>query len=252
VPEPTTAAGDRRPTSHAVVAEILRHRIALGDFPPGSRLPTERELADVLGVGRNTVRAALRQLTEEGLVSTTLGRSGGTRVRGATDPDRTPRAEILANFRATIRDSLEYRGAIEPLAARLAAERAPVDVRQRLLRLLDEPADDLGSYHRLDSEFHLGIAAASGNQVLHRAVEQARAEMFVGGNALWLQAGWSLGHAANPAPGPELRDEHLPIALAVLSGDGPAAEVAMRAHLDDSHRQFRFLIDQLEKLDTPR
>jgi DNA-binding FadR family transcriptional regulator len=235
-----------------VVAEIMRHRIALGDFPPGSRLPTERELAEVLGVGRNTVRQALRQLTEEGLVSTTLGRSGGTRVRGAADPGQMPRAEILANFRATIRDSLEYRRAIEPLAARLAAERAPVDVRQRLLRLLDEPADDLGSYHRLDSEFHLGIAAASGNQVLHRAVEQARAEMFVGGNALWLQAGWLLGHAANPPPGPELRDEHLPIALAVLSGDGQAAEVAMRAHLDDSHRQFRFLIDQLGKLDTPR
>src|SRR5712672_1611298 len=62
VAEPIVA-GDRRPTSHQVVAEILRHRIALGDFPPGSRLPTERELADVLGVGRNTVRAALRQLT---------------------------------------------------------------------------------------------------------------------------------------------------------------------------------------------
>jgi DNA-binding FadR family transcriptional regulator len=231
---------------------VLRRRIALGDFPPDSRLPTERELADVLGVGRNTVRAALRQLTEEGLVSTTLGRSGGTRVRGAADPDQTPRAEILANFRATIRDSLEYRGAIEPLAARLAAERAPIEVRQRLLRLLDEPADDLSSYHRLDSEFHLAVAAASGNPVLQQAVERARADMFVGGNALWLQAGWSLGHAGSPEPEPRFRAEHLPIALAILGGDGPAAEARMREHLDDSLRQFRFLIDQLEKLDTSR
>jgi DNA-binding GntR family transcriptional regulator len=49
-----------------------------------------------------------------------------------------------------------------------------------------------------------------------------------------------------------LRDEHLPIALAILGGDGPAAEARMREHLDDSLRQFRFLIDQLEKLDTSR
>ena len=120
--EPSSAPvpADRRPTSHQVVAEIMRHRIALGDFPPGSRLPTERELAEVLGVGRNTVRQALRQLTEEGLVSTSLGRSGGTRVRAAADAGHTPRAEILANFRATIRDSIEYRQAIEPFAARLA------------------------------------------------------------------------------------------------------------------------------------
>src|SRR5258708_6516992 len=133
-PSPAPATADRRPTSHQVVAEIMRHRIALGDFPPGSRLPTERELAEVLGVG--------------------------------------------------------------------------------------------------------------GNPVLHQAVERARADMFVGGNALWLQAGWSLGHAGSPAPPePRLRDEHLPIALAILGGDGPAAEARMREHLDDSLRQFRFLID---------
>jgi GntR family transcriptional repressor for pyruvate dehydrogenase complex len=251
-PSSAPATADRRPTSHQVVAEIMRHRIALGDFPPGSRLPTERELAEVLGVGRNTVRQALRQLTEEGLVSTSLGRSGGTRVRDAADAGHTPRAEILANFRATIRDSVEYRQAIEPFAARLAAERAPHDARQRLLRLLDEPAVDLSGYHRLDSEFHLAVAAASGNPVLQQAVERARADMFVGGNALWLQAGWSLGHAGSPEPEPRLRDEHLPIALAILGGDGPAAEARMREHLDDSLRQFRFLIDQLDKLDTPR
>jgi GntR family transcriptional repressor for pyruvate dehydrogenase complex len=247
-----TGLVDRRPTSHQLVAEVLRRRIALGDFPPGSRLPTERELSEVLGVGRNTVRQALRQLTEEGLVSTTLGRSGGTRVRAAAEAAHTPRAEIIASFRATIRDCLEYRQAIEPFAARLAAERAPTEVRRQLLRLLDEPAQDLSSYHRLDSAFHLGLAAASGNPMLHRAIEAARAEMFVGGNALWLQAGWSLGHAEGVSAGPRLREEHLAIALAVLAGDGPAAEARMREHLDHSRQQFRFLIDQLERLTGDR
>ncbi len=47
--------GARQATSHAVVAEALRQRIALGGFEPGDRLPTERELAATFGVGRNTV-----------------------------------------------------------------------------------------------------------------------------------------------------------------------------------------------------
>jgi DNA-binding FadR family transcriptional regulator len=232
-----------------MVAEILRRRIALGDFPPGSRLPTERELAEALGVGRNTIRGALSQLAGEGLVSTTLGRSGGTRVRtGAGDADSPLRTDIVAGFRATIRDYIEFRQAIEPLAARLAAERAPADVRREIVRLLDEPVDDLGGYHRLDSRFHLAVAAASGNEVLHRAVERARTEMLVGGNALWLQSGWSLGHVGEPPAGTTLREDHLPIAVAVGAGDGAAAEAAMRDHLTATHRQFSRLIDQLELL----
>ncbi|MFE5683020.1 winged helix-turn-helix domain-containing protein [Streptomyces sp. NPDC056512] len=64
--------GTRQAASHAVVAEALRQRIALGGFGPGDRLPTERELSAAFGVGRNTVRQAVRELADEGLVTTTL------------------------------------------------------------------------------------------------------------------------------------------------------------------------------------
>ena len=64
----------------AAVLERLVTAIATGQYLPGSRLPAERDLAAVLGAGRTTVRAALAQLAERGLVETRRGRHGGTFV----------------------------------------------------------------------------------------------------------------------------------------------------------------------------
>lgn len=236
--------GTRQAASHAVVAEALRQRIALGGFGPGDRLPTERELSGAFGVGRNTVRQALRELAEEGLVTTTLGRSGGTRVASARPGRDGARATVTAGMRASLRDYMEYRQAIEPFAARLAAERGSGAVRRELVALLDTKAANLGEYHRIDTAFHLGIARAGGNEVLAEAVTRARTEMFVGSNALWLGSDWSQVYPPDRDFDCAFREEHEAVALAVLSGDGDAAEARMREHLRDSHRQFLTLLDQ--------
>ncbi|MFJ3694766.1 FadR/GntR family transcriptional regulator [Streptomyces sp. NPDC090052] len=238
------AAVAKQAASHAVVAEALRQRIALGGFAPGDRLPTERELAGVFGVGRNTVRQALRELTEEGLVSTTLGRSGGTRVEAVRPGRERARATITAGIRASLRDYMEYRQAIEPFAARLAAERGSGTARRELVALLDTEVADLGAYHRVDTAFHLGIATTGGNEVLAEAVTRARTEMFVGGNALWLGSDWTRVYPAGRDFGCAFREEHEGVALAVLSGDGDAAEARMLEHLRASHRQFLALLGQ--------
>ncbi|WRZ08882.1 FCD domain-containing protein [Streptomyces sp. NBC_00385] len=230
-----------------MVTEILRKRIALGGFAPGSRLPPERELAAALGVGRNTVRQAVRHLADEGLVVTTLGRSGGTRVRPA--PAVTgERAAVVADFRATIRDHMEYRTAVEPFAAGLAARRGSTVGRRALVRMLDEKVADLAAYHQVDSRFHLAIAAAAGNEVLTEAVASARTDMFVRANALWLECDWSLVYPADSDLSEVFCEEHRAIALAVLAGDAEAAETRMREHLEDSHRQFLVLLDHFETM----
>ncbi|MBF9068604.1 FadR/GntR family transcriptional regulator [Streptacidiphilus fuscans] len=238
---------EQRAPSHAVVADALRTRITLGGFAPGARLPTERDLAAALGVGRNTVRQALRQLADEGLVVTTPGRAGGTRVRAAEDAEAAPsvQAEALAELRASLRDYMEYRAAIEPLAARLAAERGPTAARRALVRMLDEEVTDLAGYHRMDSRFHLAVAAAAGNEVLREAVTRARTEMFVGGNSLWLQTDWGVVYPEGRDLAQVFREEHLATALAVLAGDGAAAEASMRRHLLESAAQFTALLDRL-------
>ncbi|MBT2442142.1 FadR family transcriptional regulator [Streptomyces sp. ISL-36] len=242
--ETANGAAARQAPSHAVVAEALRQRIALGGFGPGDRLPTERELATVFGVGRNTVRQAVRELADEGLVVTTLGRSGGTRVAPAPAGGRGGRAAIAAGIRASLRDYMEYRQAIEPFAARLAAERGGAAARRRLVEMLDAKVADLGEYHRVDTRFHLGVAEAGGNEVLAGAVTRARTEMFVAGNALWLGSDWTPVYPTDRDFGGAFREEHEAIALAVLSGDGDTAERRMREHLQESHRQFLVLLDQ--------
>ncbi|MFM9372821.1 FadR/GntR family transcriptional regulator [Streptomyces sp. Da 82-17] len=243
-PEEERGQAPRQAASRTVVAEALRQRIALGGFAPGDRLPTERELAHTFGVGRNTVRQALRELADEGLVSTTLGRSGGTRVTPPGSGGGRARAAISAGIRASLRDYMEYRQAIEPYAARLAAERGSGAARRELVALLDTEVTDLGAYHRTDTRFHVGLAEAGGNEVLAEAVVRARAEMFVGGNALWLGSDWSGVYPTDRDFGLAFREEHEAIALAVLAGDGAEAEARMRAHLEDSHRQFLVLLEQ--------
>ncbi|GED85360.1 FadR/GntR family transcriptional regulator [Streptomyces sp. NPDC088353] len=248
--QPVLAEQTQRPPSWEVVTDILRKRIALGGFEPGSRMPTERDLATALGVGRNTVRQAVRQLAEEGLVVTTHGRSGGTRVRPAASSAAVQeRAAVAADFRATIRDYMEYRQTIEPAAASFAALRGSTADRRALVRMLDEEVADLGAYHRVDSRFHLAIAAAGGNEVLCEAVERARTEMFVRANSLWLDSDWSVVYRGGQDLAQVFRDEHRAIALAVLAGDAEAAEARMREHLADSRDQFLALLTHYEEGD---
>lgn len=64
--------------THEEVASLLRKFICTGEVPIGSRLPTQRALAQTLGVSRESLRSALRILEEQGLIETRLGNSGGS------------------------------------------------------------------------------------------------------------------------------------------------------------------------------
>lgn len=99
------------------VVEQLRTQLAEGEWAVGDRIPTEHELAEQLGVGRNTVREAVRVLVHAGLLESLQG--NGTFVRSTADP-----AAVLRTMRhAGALDVLELRVALEAEAARLAAVR---------------------------------------------------------------------------------------------------------------------------------
>src|SRR5579863_1903827 len=113
---------EQREAASGALAGALRRRIMLGGFALGSKLPTERDLALGLGVSRNTVRQAMRILAAEGLISTSRGRNGGSVVEPPAVPPRS-RREIATAWRQSIDDAYRFRLALEPLAARWAAER---------------------------------------------------------------------------------------------------------------------------------
>lgn len=104
--------------AHELVLLQLRRSIHLGHFGAGDRLPPERELARQLGVSRTTVREAVRVLEGEGLVEIKRGSAGGISVR----PQSPAPAELRRRLRE-FEEIIEFRLAVEPMAARLAAQR---------------------------------------------------------------------------------------------------------------------------------
>lgn len=229
--------GHRRPT-HDIVADALRRRIALGGYAPGEALPAERELAATLRIGRSALRTALRQLAAEGLVSTLPGRGGGTTVLA---PERTVRAagsQIDEARAGALEDVVDVRTALEPLAARRAAERATPAHTAQLAAVVAEDADTMEAYTTLDTRFHIAVARASGNQLLVALVERAREDFFAWANDLWFHMDLRARGDAQAELNAALA-EHRPIAAAIVAGDPGAAELLMRAHVAQGAEGYR-------------
>lgn len=147
-------------------AAQLEARITAGEWPIGGRLPTEPELMSALGVGRSTVREAVRTLARIGLVQVRQG--DGTYVTA----HRPPAESLLTRCqRAELHEIRDVREALELQAARLAAERRTEADVAALRAHLDRRASasalrDAGEFADADVAFHQGIVVASGNAML--------------------------------------------------------------------------------------
>ncbi len=147
------------------VIEQLRGAVRQGEWAIGERIPTEPELAATLGVGRNTVREAVRALAHSGLLEVRQG--DGTYVRATSEVSGALRR--LCGSR--LREALQVRRILEVEAARLAAtERTDADL-ATLSKLLSErdrvwSDGDVDDFARADTEFHLAMVEAAHNSVL--------------------------------------------------------------------------------------
>lgn len=159
------ALGSLRPSPLVEQAtEHLREQILGGQWPVGTRLPGETALAASLGVGRSTVREAVRALAEAGLVKSRQG-------AGVFVVSTTPHEDFGTRLRrAAVAEVYEVRAMLEVQAARLAAERrtgADVEAMVAALarRRLAAGADD-AAFVDADIALHAAIVAAAGNPVL--------------------------------------------------------------------------------------
>ena len=144
----------------------LRSQIGSGEWPVGSRIPAEPALAELLGVGRNTVREAVQSLVHAGLLERRQG--SGTYVLSASELAVTFGREIAD---ARQRDVVEVRRSLEVEAARLAARRRTETDVALLRRLRDERAaayreGDLERMVSTDLDLHRTIAITARNPVL--------------------------------------------------------------------------------------
>ncbi|MET0234521.1 MAG: FCD domain-containing protein [Kibdelosporangium sp.] len=147
------------------VIEQMRSAITTGEWRVGERIPTEPELVTALGVGRNTVREAVRALAHAGLLEVRQG--DGTFVRATSELSGAVRRLCGSE----LRDVLEVRRTLEVEGARLAASaRTEAELEQltRLLELRDESAatGQWARFVQIDAEFHHLVVTASHNRLL--------------------------------------------------------------------------------------
>ena len=173
-PKPLPRVAKTSLVDEVIVA--MRRMLSEDAWAPGTRLPSEQELGRQLGVGRSTVREALRVLGHLGVVES---RSGlGTYVVGRDM--QSARVEHPPTPQA-LQELYEFRRAIEIPAARLAAERRTDAQMQAIHAAWDEcgravKSDSPDEFARLDYRFHFSIVAASQNQLFidaYRGIEKA-------------------------------------------------------------------------------
>ncbi|GAB6896992.1 FadR/GntR family transcriptional regulator [Kineosporia succinea] len=225
----------------SVSSEISAHLeklIAVGDLAPGDRLPSERDLAAALGVSRASLREAMHELEAKHLLERRPGR--GTTVLPA--PERVQALySQLSDAEHQLRDVAELRETIEPRLAELAALRATPAHLAELENLLREPLSGPRESLRLDLEFHLLLATASGNPLMS-AVNTVVCS--------WTSATRLASHSTRYAREVSLLG-HRAILEAVRAGDGPAARAAMTRHLADVAALTRDDIHRSENHDHP-
>jgi GntR family transcriptional repressor for pyruvate dehydrogenase complex len=168
------------------IAERIVTAIALGEFVPDQRLPTERELAAMLGVSRTTVREALQRLQASGYVTTRRGRGGGTFVRTGRGPDSDEMIRrTLVPAWADLSAILDFRRLIEQLIARTAAERRDERDIAAIRRAVDDyaRAADREASRLADHALHQAIARATHNARLVDLSVSIRREVSLGFDA---------------------------------------------------------------------
>ncbi len=235
--DPTELSGriaplDRRNTSQQI-ADRLVTAIALGEFVEGQRLPAERDLAQMLGAGRPTIREALQRLESLGLIEILRGRSGGAYVLpfdwfAAQDAVRRtllpawPEFEVLFDFRTLV----------EGLVASTAAQRrTPEDVEaiERALEAYRSAGASREASRAADESLHRAIAAATHNTYLLELSGELRLKV-------------SFGFQAEPYT-PALRqralEQHPALVDAVIAGDSALAARLAAEHFSLTEKMFR-------------
>jgi DNA-binding FadR family transcriptional regulator len=201
------------------VIERLRAEITSGAWPVGTRIPTEPELVERLGVARNTVREAVRALAHNGLLDIRQG--SGTYVVATSELAGVMQRRFAGAEPLHI---AELRGSLEATAASLAARRrTAADLRQLDALLLRREhaweSGDAEAFVQADATLHLAVVAASHNTVL---------------TALYADLGEVLRDYLRADVGTELLAEdhldHARLVAAIHAGDEETAAAEAREH----------------------
>jgi GntR family transcriptional repressor for pyruvate dehydrogenase complex len=230
-PARTTGAPQPLRTSKIshMVAMALVEDIVSQDLKPGDRLPAEAAMLERFKVGRASIREGLRLLETYGVISIRPGQNGGPTVASLAADDLGRTLSLFFRLTgATYRDLIDARLVIEPVMARIAAERQDPEQLGNLREVMErEAASTPDEYLPSAIEFHHTVSGASGNPVLDLIAQALRTiylDQFTGGGLFPEEAR------------PTVKRVHHEIGEAILEGDGDRAERLMGEHMADFAR----------------
>lgn len=224
---------NRRPPKRSeIIARELVDYIVDSRLPAGTMLPRERDMIEQLGVGRTTLREALRILETRGVINIRSGPGGGPVVRHPDPADLTESLTLILQFqRATMLEVHDARIWLEPMAARMASTHITKAEIKRLKDINAEMAAAVDSTEEsiidANQRFHRVIADATGNVVLQVFTQTMLTVADTG--------------VADIKHGREFKrvavQGHKAIIAAFEARDPQAAEDAMRAHVSEGKKR---------------
>ncbi|PCH99051.1 MAG: transcriptional regulator [Rhodobacteraceae bacterium] len=212
--------------ANAIEAQIVGGQIKLGEL-----LPTESNLAEMLGVHRSTIREGIRSLENAGLVQ----RGRGKRLRVSV-PEMSAVSSVITRAlglkQVSFFELWEMQMLLEPFAARLASQRISDDLARELQKNVDSLRQNLNDDEfviRNDTKFHQLIAEAAQNAALTLSTAPIGALLFSATVNLYS----TVSQARH-----RLLESHEEILAAILSKDAQAAEETMARHIRDFYRGY--------------
>jgi GntR family transcriptional regulator, transcriptional repressor for pyruvate dehydrogenase complex len=216
--------------SEAAIEQIKQY-IVNENLEPGSRLPSERTLVEALGVGRSSIREALRILEIMGLVEVLPGK--GVFVKALTGDLFMPLSDVLYTQGETLFHHFEARMVLEPAAAALAAKRATATDIDKMYKNLERFKQNLASENLVgliqsDILFHRIVANATENRTIEILMNTITRHDF---------QGWKASLRTKDRPLKTV-SEHKKVIEAIAARDEKAARKAMHAHLSAARKNL--------------
>lgn len=209
-----------------MIVDELSRRLVAGEYPRGSRLPAERQLAASLQVARNTLREALSILEQRGNLTR---RAGAGSYVTETGQSQTALSSPIATGPLHLH---VMRGILEPEITRLAILQMPPTIIEALALIVDEMRGtcDPAKFARLEEEFQLKLAEGTGNPLLlscYQLVIRARRQSHRAPMQRRLMTVERMGHQ---------RIAHIALLNALIARDIPDAAQLVQNMLDEEHR----------------
>ncbi|RBY83701.1 FadR family transcriptional regulator [Geodermatophilus sp. TF02-6] len=225
--------------AEALAQEIV-HEIVSRKLPPGTLLSSEAQMLEDYGVGRGSLREALRILEVHGLITMKPGRNGGPMVIEVGTRDYGRMSSLFFHLGGvTFQQLVDARLVLEPIMARRAAERRGQELVGHVADPATTPVEDDNAYFDATKDFHKTVASMSGNPILNLFCVSLE-EIFRDQVSGLLSPDEERRHVL---------EVHAAIADAIAEGEAERAERLMREHMQEYadwvHQQHPRLVEEV-------